>query len=74
MKDGLSRVLLMHDGFCTPYVDDHYYLIRLLVLLYVDVCRGYGNVGGMVGIRRVDDYDVGGYIFQTVLCYFLPKN
>ena len=68
MKDNFSRVLLMHTVFFTPYIDDHYYLIGPLVLLYVDVFWGRGNVGGMVDIRRV--YYVGGYVFQIGICYF----
>ena len=72
MIDILSRVLLMHGGFVSPYVYDHYQLVGTLVLIYVYVCRGCGNVSGVVGIDRVDD--IGGYIFQMVICYFLPEN
>ena len=50
VKDGLSRVCSIHADCCAPYVDVHYYLIGSLVLVYVDVCRGCGNVGGTVGI------------------------
>ena len=66
VKGGISRFLLMHVGFFTPYVDDYYYLNGPLVLIYVDVCRGRGDVGGMVGIHGFGD--VGSYIFQTVIC------
>ena len=72
VKDGLLRVLLMNAIFCAAYVNDHYYFIGSLVLLYIDVCRGCGDVGGMVGIHRVND--VGGYIFQMVICYFIHEN
>ena len=72
MIDILSRILLMHGGFVSPYVYDHYQLVGTLVLIYVYVCRGRANVSGVVGIHRVDD--IGGYIFQMVICYFLPQN
>ena len=74
IKDDLSSVFLMHPGFGAPSVDDHYDLIGSLSLLYVDVCCDYGNVGGMGGIHRLDDYDIGDYLFQMVICYFLPDN
>ena len=74
MKDDLSMVLLMHTGFGDPFVDNHYDLIGPLSLLYVDVRCDCRNVGGMGGIHRFDDCNVSGYFFQTVVCYFLPKN
>ena len=74
MKDNLLRILVLHVDFGAPFVDDHYDLIGPLSLLYVDVCRDCENVNGMGGICRVNDYGVSGYMFQMVICYFLPKN
>ena len=74
MKDNMSSVLLKHTYFGTPSFDDHYDFIGSLSLIYVSMRRDFGNVGGMGDIRRVDDYDVSGYIFKIVICYFLPDN
>ena len=54
--------------------DDHDDLISRLGRLFVYMHHGCGNVDGMGGIRLVDDYDVGGYIFQMITCYSLPEN
>ena len=74
VKDAPSSVILMWDGFGTPSVKKYYELIGLLSLLYVDVPNDYGNVGGTSGIRHVNDYDVDGYFFLTVIFYFLLEN
>ena len=74
VKGDLSSVILMRTSFGAPSVSDHDGLIGPLSILYVNAHRDCGNVGGMGDIHRVDNYDVGCYIFQTIICYFLPQN
>ena len=73
IKDALSMVLLMCTGFGTPSIDDRDDLIGPLGLLFVDMHHDYENVCKMGSIHHVDVYVFGGYFFQKVFFYFLPK-
>ena len=63
VKDDLSMVLLMHICFGTPSIRYHDDLFGPLGLLFVNIHRGYENVGKMVGNHYFDVYDVDGYSF-----------
>ena len=60
VKDALSKVLLIHACFGSPFVGDHDDLMGQLGFLFVDMHHGCENVSGMGSIRRVNGCVVGG--------------